>query len=175
MFLQDSARMLFLSSPSTSRHLSAQRIELVQSETPQRQLRVRDVCTACGTLLVSAWTTETKSVTTRIRLPQNGNAKPKKVRHRTTTSRCSACNRVTKDVVEVPPIPRQRQTKPVVVDEMKEEAIPHEEPVTEQSSKVTSKKRAKARKDRQGLQALLSKSSQNKPSRSLNLTDLMKR
>ncbi|KIV86899.1 hypothetical protein PV11_02480 [Exophiala sideris] len=78
-------------------------------------------------------------------------------------------------MVEVQPTSRKPQINRVATHEKQEEAVLHEAPVTEQPNKVTSKRRAKARKDREGLQALLSKSTQSKPSRSLSLMDLMKR
>ncbi|OAL34741.1 hypothetical protein AYO20_05936 [Fonsecaea nubica] len=49
------------------------------------------------------------------------------------------------------------------------------DPVLEKPIKSSSKKRAKARKGREGLQALLNKSMQSKSTPSLNLMDLMKK
>ena len=174
-FLQESARMLFLSSPSTSRYLSSQKNDLVLSGTARKQVRVKDACTACGSLLVPAWTSDAKAVTGKFKRGTDGTSKPKEHRNRIVCSRCSTCNRITKDVVKVQLPPRKSLSKPVAFHTKQEEADPHEEIVAEQPSKVTSKRRAKARKDREGLQALLSKSTQSKPSRSLSLLDLMKR
>ncbi|KAI1614890.1 hypothetical protein EDD37DRAFT_630495 [Exophiala viscosa] len=174
-FLQESARMLFLSSPSTSRYLSAQRNEVVLSGTARKRVRIKGACTACGSLLVPAWTSDTKAVTGKVKRGTDGTSKPDELRNRVVSSRCSTCNRITKDVVKVQLTSRKSLTKPFALQAKQEEAVPHEELVAEQPSKVTSKRRAKARKDREGLQALLSKSAQNKPSRGLNLMDLMKR
>lgn len=74
--------------------------------------------------------------------------------------------------MDVPP--KVKKEAPAPIDEVPEPTS-GTELLLEQSTKSSSKKRAKARKDREGLQALLSKSSQNKSSPSLSLMDLMRR
>ncbi|EXJ94113.1 hypothetical protein A1O1_02506 [Capronia coronata CBS 617.96] len=188
-FLQSSARMIFLASPSTSRHLSYQSSELEHTRSHGTTSRAaRTVCEACGTLLLPGWTASTRFGTQRTTTTSQATV-DEKIRRKTVSLKCSACHRVTKQTAEIkpnargsrrlkPPVRGQKRLQPSVPGDQEKETV-HDELSTDnsadKSTKLSSKKRAKARKDRQGLQALLNKSAQNRSRPTLNLMDLMKR
>ncbi|KIY01156.1 uncharacterized protein Z520_02708 [Fonsecaea multimorphosa CBS 102226] len=68
-----------------------------------------------------------------------------------------------------------QQPRAVPTARSEEVATEPADPLLEKPVKSSSKKRAKARKDREGLQALLNRSMQAKSTPSLNLMDLMKK
>ncbi|KIW98322.1 uncharacterized protein Z519_01906 [Cladophialophora bantiana CBS 173.52] len=70
---------------------------------------------------------------------------------------------------------KKEQINSTVSDERPEEITESAGSALEKSTKSSSKKRAKARKDREGLQALLNRSMQTKGVPSLSLMDLMKK
>lgn len=174
-FLQDSARMLFLSSASTSRLLSFQSLELAHMRNSSEQKNGVNACTACGGLLIPGWTTKIKIVTSKVQrkraaLPNEGDIRTKLV-----SRQCSFCKRVTRETTDQQWKPRGRQNKSSAAPPPPAEETVHEEIGAEKASKVSSKKRAKARKEREGLQALLNKSAQSKGSPGLSLLDMMQR
>lgn len=173
-YLQASARILFLSSPSTSRHLSFQGLELAELQTPPGEHQSSEACSACGNLLTPGWTTRTKAVTRLLKRRQVTTPEKESARGKTISKQCQVCYRTSRETKTLQPDTRKRQSRQSAASRK-----PVQEPIqyqpVEKSSKVSSKKRAKARKDCEGLQALLNKSTQNKPSPSLNLMDLMKR
>lgn len=176
-FLQSSARMILLSSPSTSRYLSSQSVELEHSRAILPSTGRENVCAACGNLLVPGWTSSMRTAT------EKEATKPRlvsefKIRRRKLSQKCSSCHRISKQTTELKPNPRNLRRRPAVSTHATGKAAHEELPAedaADKSTKVSSKKRAKARKDRQGLQALLDKSTQNKPRGGLNLMDFMKR
>ena len=174
-FLQASARILFLSSPSTSRHLSFQGLELADLQTPSGAYQSREACSACGNLLTPGWTSRTKAVTRLLKRRQVTRPEKEQARGKTISKQCQVCLRTSRETRILQLDTRKRQSRPSADFRKPVEEPIQDQPVVEKSSKVSSKKRAKARKDREGLQALLNKSTQNKPSPSLNLMDLMKR
>ncbi|KIW13693.1 hypothetical protein PV08_08884 [Exophiala spinifera] len=179
-FLQASSRMLFLSSPSTSRHLQSQSIELAHSQPPPKTPNMaRDACAACGNLFIPGWTTKTTITTRTGRRVQKPSPKTAIVRSKIVSNLCLVCHRTTREVGVFKVDTRKKQSKTpgtaAVASTVSTEKSAPVEPVVEQPAKSSSKKRAKARKDHEGLQALLNKSAQNKPAPSLSLMDLMKR
>lgn len=181
-FLRASSRMLFSSSPSTSRHLQSQSTELPQSLRPSKTpAQQRDACTACGNLFIPGWTTETKIFTRGARRRQRSTSQKTLVRSTLVSNLCLVCHRTTREVAVFKTDIRKSQSKPrkapaIASTASIEKTLPlPDESMVEQPVKTNSKKRAKARKDRDGLQALLSKSAKNKPAPSLSFMDLMKR
>jgi hypothetical protein len=165
-FLRGAAQTMCASSPSTSAFLAAQR----QST---REIPEKEFCLICGAVNMKTW--QIKSRKTR-RAQKNKNSKEKRSRHdaRFATRSCNTCGRVSKQSLEHQP----RLTKQTRVDSLQKlperrvERVPSESTTVSQT-KLSSKKRAKARKDREGLQALLNRSKSEHSSR-LTLTDLMK-
>lgn len=172
--------MLFLSSPSTSRHLQSQSTELAHSLPSLKTLpRSREACTACGNLFAPGWTTET-TITPRVgRRRQRTTPQKALVRSKLVSNLCLVCHRTTREVGVFKVDIGKRQSKssktPAIASAASTEKTSLDKSVVEQPAKTSSKRRAKARKDREGLQALLSKSAQNKPAPSLSFMDLMKR
>lgn len=171
-FLQSSSDALFLSSISTSRHLETQRTQLMLSNGTRT-----DSCAACGNLLLPGWTTifglaPVKS-SSAAKTRGGREESRRKIRH----LRCGACCRVTKETVTYSLNTRKKGVIPTV-------KAPSDQPVVqsgpelppEKSTKtMSSKQRAKARRDREGLQSLMNRSSQNRSTPALNLLDLMRK
>ncbi|KIW99928.1 uncharacterized protein Z518_10856 [Rhinocladiella mackenziei CBS 650.93] len=173
-FLQNAARTVFLSSPSTSRHLLTQSVEVTISRTLNSRTIPRKACEACGNLLLSGWTASSRFTTRRAK----HNAKvipPAGLRKENLHHRCSVCHRVTKEAVDPEFNPRNKKIPTATVPNKQREEAPCSNAIPEKSNKSNSKKRAKARKDCEGLQALLDKSKRSKSTPSLNLMDLMKK
>ncbi len=194
-FLENAARTLFLSGPSTSRHLLSQSVELTHvTPTPHRGNTPKDACTACGNLLLPGWTTKTEVTTIKSKKYHQGRERQR----RTTDQRegkvdtqqlvvsrqCSFCHRITRKVADKHLQPKNKERQPVRTAEapapggkttMDNQGSATAEKAADTAAKLSSKKRARARKDREGLQALLNKSAQNKAAPSLGLMDLMKK
>ncbi|KAL2416669.1 hypothetical protein ABEF95_015052 [Exophiala dermatitidis] len=179
-FLHNSARMILLSSPSTSRYLAHQSVELDYAQSTKSSSSAENVCAACGNLLLPGWTASTRIVTritaSRSKTTPRSNNDRKKILSR----KCITCQRVSKQVADISVGARRRRPTSAasVSDRRHMDVVPAESPAEsapEKTTKTSSKKRAKARKDREGLQALLNKSAQNKTGPSLNLMDLMRR
>jgi hypothetical protein len=161
----------------------------------------RDACTACGNLLLPGWTTKTEVATIQVKhrpgerqrqRPQDERERDRhreaKVRQLVVSRRCSFCHRVTRETADKhlrAKLNKERQSNSTAaapisgekITRNQETATADERTTTETAAvaKLSSKKRARARKDREGLQALLNKSAQNKAGPSLGLMDLMKR
>jgi PP-loop superfamily ATP-utilizing enzyme len=134
----------------------------------------KGVCTACGNVLLPQWTVRSK-ITAKKARPSRRVLKAERVMRRMVRSqRCSFCDRVTKDASAIGSSLRKEKKQPAEAAQPSEDMM-SADTVVEGTNKSSSKKRAKARKDREGLQALLKKSVQTKTLPSLNLMDLMKK
>lgn len=176
-FLYSSAQALFLSSPSTSQHLLRERVQMDREDNKIIPDKMGHVCLACGNFLLSGWTTSTKLVSRGKKSTANINKRaPETSRVISKYLKCSTCGRTTKQRSEVR-VNKQRarhgQAEPPNLDTKAPAVVADIKPTT--PSKLTSKQRAKARKDREGLQALLGRTSQTAPTPRLNLMDMMKR
>jgi hypothetical protein len=166
-FLQGAAQMMRIHSPSISAFLSAQR----QSA---REIPDECFCLTCGAVNIKAWQIKTRQ-TRPVQQHCKSKEKGSRLETRFAIRRCNVCGRVSKQLLDHPP----KIAKPLKVEilhalqERKCEKVPSE-PSTVSQSKLNSKKRAKARKDREGLQALLDRSRSEQSSSRLTLTDLMK-
>jgi hypothetical protein len=173
-FLQDSARALFLSGTSTSRYLMIERSQLMHAT--ENKL---DSCSACGSLLLPGWTASYGLASTKTKLKSTRNAKSREeqAHQKTRYLKCEVCHRVTKATVTFPLKSKQkRMMQNERGPKAQSVAPPAPESVPEKSTKtLSSKQRAKARRDREGLQSLLNRSSQNRTASTLNLMDLMKK
>lgn len=171
-FLESSSDALFLSSISTSRYLGTQRAQLMLSNGTRN-----DSCSACGNLLLPGWTTSFGLAPTRLRSAAKPRDGGEDSRQKSRHLRCGACCRVTKETVTYSLKTRKKGVTPT-------EKAPSVQPVVqsgpellpEKSTKtMSSKQRAKARRDREGLQSLMNRSSQNRATPTLNLLDLMRK
>ncbi|EXJ74815.1 uncharacterized protein A1O5_01511 [Cladophialophora psammophila CBS 110553] len=176
-FLQDSARMLCLSAPSTSRQLLHESVELVHGGSSHGDRRPGDTCTTCGSLLLPGWTASTKITDTKTKTSKKGHPQKRKPRRKVQSQRCSLCYRVTRAVITMGSSHRAKkeQLNSTVSGERPEEITESAGSALGKATKSSSKKRAKARKDREGLQALLNRSMQTQGVPNLSLMDLMKK
>lgn len=172
-FLQSSAQTMFLSSPSTSRQLSFESAELGHSQSSRLWHGSLGACTACGNLLLPGWTASTDIVSSKVKTRRERPPKREEIRKKILSWRCLFCHRITKETVAIDSSSRKRDV-PLFVTQERQEEGPGSVLAPEKPTKSSSKKRAKVRKDREGLQALLDKRTQNKLAPSLNLMDLMK-
>lgn len=187
-FLDESARLLQGTAPGTSAHLMHERnIVAEEYEKPLRKAQLKDICKACGTILIPDITAKIEIIDPRAVMRKRRRNAPQIVAsEQRFKTECLACRRVTR----TPPQLSQRQEvkKPakstVSIESLETPAskdeswsiparIEIEKPV---SVNTNSKKRAKARK-RGGLQALLEKSKRTAMRSSgpgLDLMDFMK-
>ncbi|OAP57262.1 hypothetical protein AYL99_08000 [Fonsecaea erecta] len=171
-YLQRSARVIFLSAPSTSRQLLRESVELGHRRPSHGGRGAEDTCMTCGNLMLPEWTVSTKITDRKAHAPK------KKSRQKVRSRRCSLCSRVIKDIATMDSShAREAQQLVTVPTKHGEEVVATApaDPVLAKPVKLSSKKRARARKDREGLQALLNKSMQAKSTLSLDLMDLMKK
>ncbi|KIW63845.1 hypothetical protein PV04_08817 [Phialophora macrospora] len=173
-FLRQSALESFLTTPATSRQLMRESQELGHEISSHAPHRGEGVCTACGNILLPQWTVRTKITAKQARRDRGGVKAERVMRRMVRSQRCSFCGSVTKDAISIGTNHRKEEKQSAVATHPSENKMSADTPL-ENTNKSTSKKRAKARKDREGLQALLKKSVQTKTSPGLSLMDLMKK
>ena len=162
-FLGDATRLLHAAQPSLSADLHLRRVE-TQSINAKRNGDDHSFrCSSCGTLSLTNWHLDT------LRLGSK--------HQRVATRKCLACNRVTK-LIGTPQgkTPRFDKTPTAATIPVALEKLPNKSPDRpETNPKLSSKKRAKARKDREGLQVLLDKSRPDSDRSRLSLMDFVQR
>jgi ribonuclease MRP protein subunit SNM1 len=172
-FLEKSSRYLAGFSPSTSAHLMTERLALMsENERTSTKLLRHNVCSACGTLIALGWTATTARRQQRPRstTQQHGARKERKVTHV-----CLVCHRETVTVLPmVPPAVKTAQANSIEPMSSKLE-LRTPSRISETADKTSSKRRARTRKEKSGLQALLNKSKQTPASSStLDLMDFQR-
>jgi hypothetical protein len=174
-FLERAACFSATSSPSTSAHLIAEKLDsLATSHTAAGLMLRATCCLACGRLFVPGWTATTKQNATPPSTPvreRRGHA-TKKITHA-----CHSCHRNTTTVIQQ--LRKVEGPRKVKCDRLlPAKFAPLDTLLKEQSSsRSTAKQRAKERKSMQGLQTLVSNRSKQKSgasSSSLDLMDFMK-
>lgn len=171
-FLQSSGHALFLSSPSSSRHLMTERSQLMHSTETNP-----DSCTACGSIFLSGWTASLGLASTKLKSKARTKCSEEQAQEKTQYLKCGICHRVNKATVTHPIKTKRQKIIQSDKDPKAQPATdPMPEPVVEKSTKsLSSKQRAKVRRDREGLQSLLNRSTQHRTAPTLNLMDLMKK
>jgi len=170
-FLENSSRYLAISSPSTSAHLMTERIALSTDGERAATKDLRDnVCNACGTLVVFGWNA---AMGHGHKLHGSTMQRPIRKRQRRLIQVCQVCHRET--VIAWNAVKGGQPTSSPSTTSKH----PVEAPATmnKGAEKTSGKQRAKARKEKSGLQALLNKSKQTSASSStfkLDLMDFMK-
>ena len=170
-FLDESSRNLAAAAPSTSAHLMAERLALLSEDErkPANILR-HNVCSACGTLTVLGWTAKTARQTGSSHRQLRGK-KPRKL-----VQICLVCYRETAtDLHTTPQAVKTTQAKSTVAMSSRTE-LGMSPAASERGEKASSKRRAKTRKEKSGLQALLNQRKQTTTTASstLDLLDFMK-
>lgn len=193
-YLKSASEYLAFSSPSTSAYLGSERVALMLDPRKDRKNVLRDrkalrdqLCTACGTLTIIGWTAALKRGKEDLK---RSKLKVQKLSGRKTTKHsriihvCGSCH---SEMVTIMPTSTKLAhalptRKPLVTTTASKAQTPVEVPVQQPESlsvaseKMSSKQRAKARKEKSGLQALLAKSKQSATASSstFNLMDFMK-
>ena len=175
-FLQDSARVVFLAAPSTSRQLLRESKELRNTTSPPVPDRPSDVCAACGNILLPGRGMLSSILTSRTKPGKKNQGGKPEMRRKVLFKRCSVCLRATKTArtVEAPSAKELQHCTKSTDSCVKLATFATTESCSRSPAKSSSKKRAKARKDRDGLQALLRNTMQSKAAPTLTLSDLMK-
>jgi RNAse P Rpr2/Rpp21/SNM1 subunit domain len=172
-FLEKSSRYLSISAPSTSAHLMTERLALMsEDERKSTKDLHHTVCGACGTLAALGWTATTarRQQAGRSTVQHHGRTKTRKVIYV-----CLACHQETISVL--PMVPQAVKTAQAKSTESASSKLESRtvSTISETTEKPSSKRRAKTRKERSGLQALLNKSKQTPASSStFDLMDFMK-
>ena len=166
-FLQNAAKLLASKTPSTASYLASESIQLElahrQQDKPFEDHQRQTFCTACGNIFVPGWNC---SIVRGDKKKSPASHKQKTIRRGTVIYKCQRCHHDT--ALSIHPTEKLRN-------------VDHENQIsgsttTTVTKKTSSKKRAKARKDQAGLQALLERSKEEKnkdTSPKLSLMDLM--
>jgi hypothetical protein len=168
-FLEKSSYTLAISSPSTSAHLMTERLSLMpENEREHTNFLRHDVCGACGTVTTLGWTATTPR-TRSTRRQHEGRRERKVIRV------CLVCHRETVNALPTAPkAVKIAQTQSMDPSSSRLE-LGTPPTVSDVAEKTSSKRRARTRKEKSGLQALLNKSKQSTNSSStLDLMDFMK-
>ena len=174
-FLDKAAHLTCSRSPSTSAHLISERQALTRSLQNGARSASAQACQRCGTIATSVW--KPKRATTKSTKKSPGLKPLPKLIVRAVMRRCDACGKVAKLSVDPKAAPSRslkvRRSLPTLAGpELRSsptsDALPREEP------KLSSKKRAKAKKDREGLQAMLNKKRPSYMTQQMNLLDFMR-
>ena len=148
-FLEKSSRHLVAAAPSTSADLMAERLALLsEDERRPANLLHHNVCSACGTLTTLGWTARIARHT------RSTHRQLREKKQRKLVRVCLVCDRETATDLHTPrKTGRTAQAKSTgTMSSRLDLGTP--QPISE-TEKVSSKRRAKKRKDKGGLQALL--------------------
>jgi ribonuclease MRP protein subunit SNM1 len=179
-YLNDSAHLLATTAPATSRYLmSSCNTLMFERNIEQSEAQRRNICGACGTIMVLGWD-GTIQLESQSRRKRNNNQKDEVNRSKSIVYKCESCNRTTRFPIPLP-TPRNRlrslrQTPSAgagVTSTARAKASPNA--TAPLSTNASSKKRAKARKQ-SGLEAILARKKSSEASASgfgLNLMDFM--
>jgi RNase P subunit RPR2 len=182
-FLKEAAQLLYVTSPASSATLGAARNKLLEErnidiEAPAKEWNAlrREVCGACGNLMLPGWTCE---VTRELR-PRGSMERTKEEAFKTSRKEkdlvysCLRCHRRTVQPLPLAPVRRSRKEKRSIKVQKTDPAVNASNLADKnkevKSANASSKQRAKARKG--GLQAMLAKS-KTQTSKGLDLMDFM--
>lgn len=172
-FLQRAAETLSSSSPTSAEQFRRDALLLRGSREDTHQLALSECCPACGSIGV-----ESRHVDVKGKRGQPSSAAsaagPGAQARKLLTRECRRCLRSVKQYGAAARATSSRQTAQIPVIEM--EAPATDRPATASSlsgTKVSSKKRAKERKDREGLKATMDKSKDKSSAPGFSLMDFM--
>lgn len=179
-FRQKASELLVLTAPSTSSHLGYELLQtfIRDQAAPPSDLK-ESYCTACGMLVVpgiTATMSRVKKANSRSAGGNPGNTQPKphapkpSSMRKAVSRRCLNCRRSTIFNIPSPESNQALAPKPDVASQTQSAALRDES-----SAKISSKKRAQVRKERDALRSLLHQRKQNEVAHStLDLMDFMK-
>ena len=174
-FLEKAACLVHPASLTTSSHLSSERLALIHYSHSEGGMQAANVCQRCGTIAASLWKPDSSTIK-RIEKGDAGKVSPKPTPGK-TVRRCGACGQVAKipfDPNTKPSRSKKVQAPPSSSSEPKDRPSSPVGMQTGQKPKLSSKKRTKARKNREGLQTLLEKRKPTSTGSNLNLVDFLK-
>ena len=189
-FLSASAHLYSATAPATSAQLMLQRrIEIAGNARPKSNDGSSSSCKACGTVLIPGWTSQTSRVdkgASKTANPKPGSKKHSSGKHfpiplNYVRLKCLACHRFEDTPLRKPNTNWQRETTKATSQatspsDAKLNLDPELSPL-DKPSQAASKRRARARKHKSGLQFMLEKSKTPAAPPSgfgLDLLDLMK-
>lgn len=177
-FLKEAAQLLYVTSPTASASLGAVRNKLIEerdvdieASTKEWNALRREVCGACGTLMLPAWSCEVTRELRPMEKPKAGTKKSRK--EKDLVYSCLRCHRRTVQPLPAAPVRRTRKETRNMKAQKLDPAVSASSTADKnkevKSANASSKQRAKARKG--GLQAMLAKSKTQ--TKSLDLMDFM--
>jgi hypothetical protein len=175
-FLEDAAKSIATTSPSTASYLASESVQLKLDGGPQHEGSTdhqrQTFCAACGSVFIPGWNcfmARGDKVST-LNTPTNA-------RRRTISYRCLTCHSRTDFIL---PSPKRVDSKKQVQNVVRSAALCVDEKHPKSSDptiapiKTSSKKKAKARREKAGLRSLLKKSKEeSRAPPQLSLMDLM--
>lgn len=176
IFLHGAARSLAVDSPSTASYLVSESVQYQQASGPQNKAlpphQRQSFCTACGNIFIPGMNCSI------VRGGHSGvEHKSRNVPRRTIVYQCQACSHHTTLCLPLLKAPHGDTEEK---DRIRSQSLNLEKNnrlssnTTAVPSKTSSKKRAKARKEKEGLQWMLNKSKEDtRTSPQLNLLDFM--
>lgn len=179
-FLESAALILAQTAPETSRHLMSTHLNLLaDGALPVSPIHARNVCRACGTLMLSHQDTDirTKSVKLKSKA-KTRHTTSEKALEKMVVYTCGACSRQTRHRVPCPTRTRKSNLALQPISEPLSKASSTDAILVQASStsKETSRRRQKSKNS--GLEALLAKrkaaDAQNSSSQ-FDLFDMMKK
>jgi hypothetical protein len=164
-FLREAAHLLAVSSPTAAAFLGSARNKLIEDadvevSSKEADALCREVCGACGNVLIPGWSCKTSYRTLEVQLGKRGknntkgSAKPEK----TVMYSCLRCHRETVQTLQQKPRRYTNKSKPLTGLESPAEvkrSRKEVENVVPKTANASSKQRQRARKG--GLQAMLEK------------------
>lgn len=176
IFLQNAARSIAMDCPSTASYLVSESVQFQLASGPQNEVlpsrQRQSSCTACGNIFIPGLNCSI------VRGDRSGvGHKSRNVRRRTIVYQCQACFHHTTFCLPLPKASHRSteendRTRSRVLNFQSNHEVSSNTNAVPQ--KPSSKKRAKARKEKEGLQSMLKKSREDtKTSPQLSLLDLM--
>lgn len=170
-FLDRAACFAVTSSPSTSAFLVAERLDASAASHLAISPAFRTTCClSCGCLFPPGWTASVtrESRASDLQFRERGGKLSHQAWHKEVIRECRSCHHKTVITVRKPVKLKQRGKVKFIKDAAV--TLPSEGP---SSAKLTAKQRAKDRKSKEGLQALMSSRSKQKTAASTPSFDLM--
>ncbi|KAF7512193.1 hypothetical protein GJ744_002355 [Endocarpon pusillum] len=175
IFLQNAARSVAMDCPSTASYLVSESVQFQLASGPQNEAlpshQRQSFCTACGSIFIPGLNCSI------VRGDRSGvEHKSRKVQRRTVVYRCQACFHHTTFCLPSPKASHSSTedkdcTRSRILNFQSNQEVSSTNAVPQKQS---SKKRAKARKEKEGLQSMLKKSREDtKTSPQLSLLDFM--
>lgn len=174
-FMEKAAHLSYTRSPSTSAHLLVEKQALMRSSPTSMRSQSVQACQRCGTIALSVW--KPQRAVAKSTKKSSRRKSPAKHMIKTVVRRCDACGRVAKLSIDPKAqLPRSLKVRDSlsVLAGSEFHSFPSSNFQPREEPRLSSKKRAKARKDREGLQAMLHKQKPKLAAGQMTFMDFMK-